>query len=60
MASNTKVPPAFDENVSYYEQWKKDIDLWTVFTDLPKEKIAIVVHFSLTGRAMQASSRVKS
>ena len=31
-----------------------------MFTDLPKEKIAISVHLSLTGRARQASSELSA
>ena len=53
-----KTPPMFRENETDYEQWKKDIELWTSFTDLPKEKMAIAVHLSLTGRARQASSEL--
>ena len=59
MASgSTKVPPLFNENEMDYEQWKKDIDLWTVLTDLDKRKHAIAVHLSLTGRARKATSEL--
>jgi hypothetical protein len=57
--ASAKVPPIFIEEKSDYEQWKKDIDLWTCFTDLDKEKHGIAVHLSLTGRARQASSELK-
>ena len=58
MASNRKSPPLFKEDETDYEQWKKDIDLWTVITDLDKNKQAIVIHLSLSGRARSASSEL--
>ena len=56
--ATVKTPPLFKENEMDYEQWKKDLELWTVITDLAKEKIAIAVHLSLTGRARQATSEI--
>ena len=41
-----------------YDVWKKDIELWKLFTDLPKEKVAIAIHLSLSGRARQATSEI--
>ena len=38
-----------------YEQWKKDLLLWTEFTDISRTKMAIAVHLSLTGRARATS-----
>ena len=58
MASNRKCPPLFKEDETDYEQWKKDVDLWTVITDLDKNKQAIVIHLSLSGRARSASSEL--
>ena len=57
-SSNMKNPPVFKEDEMDYEQWKKDIDLWTLLTDLPKAKMAIAIHLSLTGRARKASSEL--
>lgn len=56
--ATNKTPPLFNENDMDYEQWKKDVKLWTIFTDLPKKKVAIGVHLSLTGRARQATSEI--
>ena len=50
-SSNMKNPPVFKENEMDYEQWKKDIKLWCLLTDLPKAKMAIAIHLSLSGRA---------
>ena len=58
MAFTRKCPPLFKENETDYEQWKKDVDLWTVITDLEKKNQAIVIHGSLTGRARDASSEL--
>ena len=54
--SNMKNPPVFKEDD--YEQWKKDIDLWSVLTDLAKAKQAISIHLSLSGRARKATSEL--
>ena len=48
--STMKTPPLFVENEMDYDVWKKDIELWKLFTDLPKEKVAIAIHLSLSGR----------
>ena len=58
MAFNRKCPPVFKEDETDYEQWKKDVDLWTVITDLEKKNQAIVIHGSLSGRARDASSEL--
>ena len=58
MASNRKCPPLFKEDETDYEQWKKDVDLWTVITDLDKDKQVIIIHLSLSGRARSASSEL--
>ena len=39
-----------------YEQWKRDVSLWREIIDIPKKKVAIAIHLSLTGKARQASS----
>ena len=56
--NSDKIPPPFVENVNDYDQWKKDLDLWTAYTSIKEEKQAIAVHLSLTGRARKATSEV--
>ena len=51
-------PPVFNKEECDYEEWKKDLELWTLLTDLPKNKEAIAVHLSLSGRARQATSEL--
>ena len=59
MSCNLKNPPKMDED-SAYESWKKDVELWTDLTDLPKGKQAIAIHLSLSGRARVASSEINA
>ena len=56
--SFSKCPPVFEENIDY-DTWKKDIELWEAFTDLPANKFGIAVHLSLKGRARSASSELQ-
>ena len=58
-SASIKTPPSYIENEMDYEQWKKDIELWSCFTDLPKAKQGIAVHLSLSGRARKASSEIE-
>ena len=32
--ASTKTPLTFDESKNDYEQWKKDVSLWILLTDL--------------------------
>ena len=57
MASvSLKKSPVFSEEECDYEEWKKDLELWTLLTDLPQNKVATTVHLSLSGCARQAAS----
>ena len=57
-SASLKKPPLFNEEECDYEEWKKDLELWTLLTNLPKNKVAIAVHLSLSGRARQATSEL--
>ena len=57
MACSTKWPPKL-ENEEAYENWKKDIRIWCELTELSKNKQALAVHLSLSGRAREASSEI--
>ena len=59
MSGPAKIPPAFKEDGDY-EEWKKDLEYWRFITDIPKEKIAVTIHLTLSGRARQASSEINS
>ena len=52
-----KCPPKLD-NECNYETWKRDIDIWCEFTDIPVKKQALAIHLSLSGRARVASSEL--
>lgn len=57
MACNLKNPPKLEDD-SAYESWRKDINIWTDLTELPKGKQALAIHLSLSGRARSASSEI--
>ena len=59
MSGPAKIPPAFKEDGDY-EEWKKDLEYWRFITDVPKEKMAVTIHLSLSGRARQATSEIDS
>ena len=60
LAGHDKVPPEFLENDTDYDQWKKDLKLWSEFTSIGKTKQGIAVHLSLTGRARKATSELQA
>jgi len=54
MASkNSKTPPSLKQCKSY-DDWTKMINMWRVFTDLPKEKQGPALFLSLEGEAQDA------
>ena len=55
--ASSKVPPPFTEGDDY-DVWKKDLELWQMFTELDVKKQAIAVHLSLTGRARSATTEL--
>ena len=57
MACSTKWPPKL-ENEEFYENWKKDIQIWCDLSELAKPKQALAIHLSLFGRAREASSEI--
>ena len=56
--TSMKWPPYFNNNIGY-ETWKRDIGIWAELTDLPKNKQALAIHLSLSGRARIATSELK-
>ena len=55
--ASSKVPPPFKEGDDY-DVWRKDLELWQLFTDLEAKKQAIAVHLSLSGRARSATNEL--
>ena len=55
--ATNKVPPQLLCEAEY-EAWKKDIEIWCLFTDLEKKKQALAIHLGLTGRARMVSSEI--
>ena len=56
-ACSTKWPPKLESDAAY-ESRKRDIGIWCELCDLSKEKQALEIHLSLTGRARIASSEI--
>ncbi|XP_062409954.1 uncharacterized protein LOC134100639 [Sardina pilchardus] len=56
-SKNYKVPPLFDEKKSY-ESWKNEVEIWKLVTELDKNKQALAVALSLSGRARNAALEI--
>jgi hypothetical protein len=52
MANNLKTPPVL-ENEDVYSEWKHDLEIWVLFTELVKSKQGPAVYLTLTGRARE-------
>ena len=57
MASTYKNPPKFDTDMPY-ERWKNELEVWQLVTELDKDKRALAVTLTLTGRAREAALEV--
>lgn len=51
-SQSLKQPPIL-ENDDSYPEWKNDIDIWLLFTDLDKKKQGPAVYLTLAGRARE-------
>lgn len=52
MAANYKNPPEMRDNL-LYEDWKKELDIWLMFTDLAKERQGPAIFLTLKGKARE-------
>jgi len=57
MSCSGKYPPKFQEEDDY-EQWRRDVEIWTELTDFDKSKQALAIHLALQGRARVAASEL--
>ena len=57
MALSYKQPPKFDEKSSY-ETWKNEIEIWRRVTDVKKEKQALAITLSLSGKARETALEI--
>ena len=51
--SNYKAPLILTTDIDY-EVWKKEIEMWRLFTSIDKKKQAPAIFLSLTGQAKEA------
>ena len=54
MSKSLKSPPQFDPDADNYEQFKKDLQIWELFTDLDVKKKGPAVYLSLNKKAREA------
>ena len=52
-ANKVKNPPEMRKDL-LYRDWKRELDIWSDFTDLPKTKQGPAVFLSLTGKARES------
>ena len=57
MSFSGKYPPKFQEEDDY-EQWRRDVEIWTELTDFDRSKQALAIHLALQGRARLAASEL--
>ena len=51
--------PILDIENQGYDVWKKQIDIWCDVTEIVPEQQAMIIHLSLTGKAMQAAQNIQ-
>lgn len=59
MAVNYKQPPKFDEKGMTYEQWKNEVSIWELVTDIEPKKRALAIALTLTGKAKETALEVE-
>jgi len=57
ITSRRSSPPIFNEGDDH-EEWKTDVKMWHLISDVPKDLHTVSVHVSLTERAKNATSEV--
>ena len=58
MASNLKTPPILEDE-EHYREWKQDLSIWQLFTELEKVKQGPAVYLILKGNAREAVRDLK-
>ena len=54
MSKSLKSPPQFDPDADNYEQFKKDLQIWELFTDLDVKKKGPAVYLPLNKKVREA------
>ena len=57
-SSKLKAPPLFDPDKDSYEAFKKELEIWNIFTDLDKKKRGPAVYLTLEKKVKQAVSQL--
>ena len=57
MAGRRIPPPIFKDGDDFYE-WKRELTIWTVVTDIPEDKQAAAIYLSLEGKARECCKSI--
>ena len=58
MASSLKTPPELTDDVPY-QDWKRDVEIWDLFSDLAVKKKGPALYLSLKGKARECVRDLK-
>ena len=59
MAGRRIHPPMFKDGDDFYE-WEREIEIWTMVTDIPEDKQAAAIYLSLEGKARECCKSIKA
>ena len=55
-----KQPPVFDPDCDVYQNWKRDVEVWRLFTKDEKKRQGPAVYLSLKGNAREAVRSIEA
>ena len=58
MAGRRIHPPIFQDGADFYE-WEREIEIWSMVTDIPVDKQAAAIYLSLEGKARECCKSIK-
>ena len=59
MATSLKTPPILTDEIQYSD-WKNDMEIWKLYTDLDKKKQGPALYLTLSGKARECVRGLKS
>ena len=59
MATALKTPPILSDDIPYSD-WKNDVNIWKLYTDLDKKKRGPALYLTLTGKARECVRSLKA
>ena len=58
MAGKRVQPPLFSDGTDF-DEWEREIDIWSMVTDIPEEKQGAAIYLSLEGKARDCCKTIK-